>query len=128
MFPPNFKDYMRLSKSEMRYLDIAANLAMSSSVNKYKHGAVIVRGGRIISTGINKFKNHPMVFNDVKLIKQSAHVHAEIDAMRKIGDLRGAKIYIARINKNGVRGLSRPCDACYQEITNAGIHKIVYTS
>lgn len=118
-----------LSRKEKRYLDIAANLAMSSNVIRYKHGAVIVKGGRILSTGINKFKNDPKVFNeDIKKIKDSSHVHAEVDAIRKVSDVRGAKIYIARVNKNGGRGLSRPCDSCYNEIINAGITKIVYTN
>lgn len=116
------------SNKDNRYLDIAKNLALSSTVNKYRHGAVIVKGGRVISTGINKMKNHPSVFDDdVDLIKSSAHVHAEIDAIKKVSDLRGAKIYIARVNKNGQTGLSRPCDKCYKNITAAGITRIIYT-
>lgn len=116
------------SNKDKRYLDIATNLAMSSTVSKYRHGAVIVKGGRIISTGINKMKNHPNVFDsNVALIKSSSHVHAEIDAIKKVPDLRGAKIYIARINKNNQTGLSRPCDNCYKKIISSGITKIIYT-
>lgn len=116
-----------ISKGEQRYLNIAINLARSSLVNRYKHGAIIVKGGRIISTGINKIRNHPDVFGESTEIKKHSHIHAEIDAMRKVSDLRNAKIYVARINNNGKTGLSRPCDNCYNSILEAGITRIVYT-
>ena len=116
-----------LSRSEKRWLDLAANLAKSYTVSRYKHGAVIVKGGRIISTGVNKIRNHPDLFDDESLIKKESHVHAEIDAIKKVSDLRGAKIYIARINRSGQQRLSRPCDNCYNYIVDSGITKIVYT-
>ena len=116
-----------LSKTEERYLDIAMNLARSSTVRRYKHGAVVVKGGRIVSTGINKVRNHPDVLESPDVIKSDAHVHAEVDAIRKGGDLRGAKIYVARVNRSGFPGLSRPCESCYGRIVEAGVTKIVYT-
>lgn len=116
------------SKSEERYLAIAANLARSSQVHRYKHGAIIVKGGRVVSTGINKIRNHPSVLNNNKEdILSDAHIHAEIDAIKKVSDLRGAKIYIARVNRSGQPRLSRPCETCYDAIVASGINKIVYT-
>jgi deoxycytidylate deaminase len=116
------------SKSEERYLAIAANLARSSQVRRYKHGAIIVRGGRIISTGINKVRNHPQVLNNNKEdIIADAHIHAEVDAIKKVSGLKGAKIYIARVNRSGQTRLSRPCEFCYDVIVKSGISKIVYT-
>ena len=116
-----------LSRRDERYLEIASNLAKSSDAGRYKHGAIIVKGGRVLSTGINKFKNHPNIFENKSIIKQKAHIHAEADAIRKAGDLKGATIYVARINKTGNTGLSRPCNYCYEKIIEAGITKIVYT-
>lgn len=116
-----------LSRQETRYLDLALNLAKSSTVSRYKHGAIIVKGGRVISTGVNKIRNHPDVLDSDKLIKTNAHVHAEVDAIRKVSSLKGAKIYIARITVGGNPGLSRPCDRCYQAIVRSGISKIVHT-
>lgn len=107
-------------------MNLATNLAMSSDCN-FKHGAVVVKGGRIVSTGINRFKNHPMMVSP-EHIKEHCSVHAEVDAIRKLKNARGATIYIARIGKRGNQALSRPCDSCYTAIQKAGINKIVYTN
>ena len=86
-----------------------------------------MRGGRILSVGINKRRNNPLIFENKDGIINGSHIHAEIDAMRKVTNLQGAKIYIARVNNNGKPGLSRPCPQCYDRIVNAGITKVVYT-
>lgn len=114
-----------LSNRERRYLQLAMNAAMSSSC-RMKHGAVIVRGGRVISIGINKFRNNPAIM-PTEIAKSICSVHAEIDAMKKASNLKGSAIYIARVNKAGTPMLSKPCHACYDAITDAGINKIVYT-
>lgn len=79
-----------------------------------------------MSIGINRFKNHPTCVS-AEHIQQYCHVHAEIDALRKIKNPRGATIYVARVNKRGQTRLSRPCDRCYQAIVDAGVGRIVYT-
>lgn len=91
-----------------------------------KHGAVIVKGGRVLSVGLNKFRNHPTIIPN-EYIKTSCSTHAEIDALRKVSDVRGAVMYIARVNKSGQHRLSRPCNYCYEAIREAGISKIVFT-
>ena len=107
-------------------MKLASNLALSSDCN-FKHGAVIVRGGSVISTGINRFKNHPRVVSP-EHIKQWCSVHAEVDAIRKLKDAKGATIYVARVGKKGNQTISRPCKRCYEAINQAGITKIVYTN
>jgi len=92
-----------------------------------KHGAVIVKGGRVLSTGVNKERNHPTRVSS-EHIKTHCSVHAEVDAIKRAGDVRGATIYVARINKRGQERNSRPCPLCYKEIINSGIKKIIYTS
>jgi deoxycytidylate deaminase len=114
-----------LSKKDMRNLSLAKNLAKSSMCNQ-RHGAVIVKGGSVISTGINKFRNHPENVQP-EFIKTSCSVHAEVDAIRKVSNLKGATIYVARVNKKNQDALSRPCDNCWAEIRKAGIRKVVHT-
>ena len=50
-------------------------------------------------------------------------------AIRAAGhaDLKGATIYVARINRHGNPLYSRPCGTCREAIEQAGIRKIVYT-
>lgn len=92
-----------------------------------KHGSVIVKGGRVISTGMNKDRSHPRIVSS-EHIKDHCSVHAEIDAIKKAKDVSGATIYVARVNKNGVARDSRPCNRCYEVIKSNGIKKIVYTT
>jgi len=91
-----------------------------------KHGSVIVKGGRVISTGINKERSHPRIVS-AEHIKKHCSVHAEIDAIKKAKNVSGATIYVARINKRGQQRDSRPCSSCLESIRRNGIKKIVYT-
>jgi len=91
-----------------------------------KHGAVIVRGGSVLATGMNKDRNHPTIVSS-EHIKIHCSVHAEIDALKKVDDPRGATIYVARVNRRGQERNSRPCPSCYSAIKNSGIKKIIYT-
>jgi len=91
-----------------------------------KHGSVIVKGGRVISTGINKDRSHPLIVSS-EHIKEHCSVHAEVDAIKKAKDTTGATIYVARVNRRGQTRDSRPCNRCYDAIKKSGIKKIIYT-
>lgn len=90
---------------------------------RQRHGAVVVKGGRVLSIGINKWKNNPE--NVVGYGKCS--VHAEADAISRVKNPRGATIYVARVNNQGHPRLSRPCDGCATMIREVGISKVIYT-
>ncbi len=92
-----------------------------------KHGSVIVKGGRVISTGLNKERSHPRIVSS-EHIKDHCSVHAEIDAIKKAKDVSGATIYVARVNRRGEQRDSKPCSRCYEVIRNSGIKKIIYTT
>jgi deoxycytidylate deaminase len=79
-----------------------------------------------MSVGINKWRNHPDIIEKSK-VKQECSVHAEVDAIGRAGDTKGATLYIARVNNQGVALLSRPCDNCHLAILEAGISKVIYT-
>ena len=51
-----------------------------------KHGAVIVKGGRVLATGMNKERNHPKIVSS-EHIKTHCSVHAEVDALKTAGRL-----------------------------------------
>lgn len=116
----------RLSNKDRRFLNLARNLASSSS-QRMKHGAVVVKSNRVLSTGVNKFRNHPTIIPE-EMIKESCSTHAEIDALKKIRyDAKNATIYVARVNNQGRDMISRPCNNCYVAIKQSGIKDIVYT-
>lgn len=119
------KEIFRLSKKEKSFLNLARKVAETSNMKK-RHGAVIVRSGRVLAVGVNKFRNHPKQ-TLAHRIKEDCSTHAEVDALNRC-DPRGATLYVARINNNGEDRMSRPCTNCAQAIELAGIKKIVWSN
>lgn len=103
----------------------ALEVAQNSDYCKHKVGAVILdKRGRIISTGFNKQKTHPLQAKYAPPEKQ--FLHAEIAALvaaRKDGHT----IVVARRRKDGHVGLAKPCPICAMAIADAGIKEVVYT-
>lgn len=120
-----FAESSYLSKKDIAYLSVAKYIA-GFSKSRRKHGAVIVKGGSVISTGFNKDKNHPNNVSE-EHIKSHCSIHAEVDALKKTSNTKGAIIYVARVNSNGNEMMSKPCSFCYEKIKRSGIRKIVYT-
>ena len=56
-----------LSNKDVSFLNIARYFAEKSEERK-KHGAVVVKSGRVVGSGYNRFKNHPDVIPE-ELIK-----------------------------------------------------------
>lgn len=103
-----------------RYLIMALGVA-STSTCRHKHGAVIVRHGKVLGTATNRTKNDPRYID-----WRHSSIHAEIAAMKKAGWPKRATVYVARINNLGEPRLSKPCDNC-QEVLDAFKCKVVFT-
>lgn len=91
--------------------------------------AVIVTGGSVVSIGYNSSKANSFIraFAVTDYAQMHAECHAVLKARKKI-DLRGAKMYVARVTKvNGIVGNSRPCEMCQNAARLYGIKKIYYT-
>lgn len=115
-----------LSRSEQAYLSVARYFA-SKSKSRRMHGAVVVKSGRVIGTGFNKDKNSPYIVSP-EHIKTHCSVHAEVDAIRDANwNVRGAVIYVARVNRRGEDRNSKPCPRCQIVIEEAQIKKVIYT-
>lgn len=115
-----------LSNREKSFLSVARYLA-GKSIARQKHGAVIVKGGSVIGTGFNRDRNNPDNVSP-EHIKTHSSIHAEIDAIRDAGwNVKGAVLYVARINKNGKDRYSKPCDRCNVVIQETQIKKVIYT-
>lgn len=85
-----------------------------SQAAPYKHACIIVRGGSIVSIGLNRVKNN-WFSNTCYRMKT---VHSEIDALRNMDkkDVKGSVLYVSGITmaKNLVN--SKPCEECQKEI------------
>lgn len=115
-----------LSRRQRSFLDLAVRMAESSDVS-FKHGAVVVRGGSVLSVGVNKWKNPMKPDIPPTEYDPNISVHAEVDALSRCSDPRGATIYVARVNKRGEERMSRPCIDCEKALIVAGVKKVIYT-
>lgn len=114
--------------------------------NNFDHGldqklcAVIIKGGSVISIGYNHRKTNAFVEHYTDKIRSTDRdycmsTHAEMHAValaRASTDLRGSKIFVARIRPAGSRvnhgvGMARPCPICQNILLSYGIKKAYYT-
>lgn len=117
---------MHMSNNEQAFLSVARYFAAKSSSNK-KHGAVVVKSGRVLGRGYNKDTNNPMSVSP-EHIKTHCSRHAEIEAIRDANwNVDGAILYVARVNRQGQDRNSKPCKYCELVINETNIKKVIYT-
>jgi len=109
-------------------MNLALRLALKS-VGHYRLGAVVAKRCRVLGTGFNKPKSHPLMQKYNKWEGQTPGIHAELDAILGLdaNDLLGAEIYVARIMKNGLPAISRPCEICQRLLRAIGIRTVYFT-
>lgn len=113
---------MSLSRNELKWLSYAVDLAAEANHKQWKVGAVLVHSGRVISIGINKYRNDPS-----RVGYREVSYHAEEVALRRAGSAIGSTIYVARLTRSGKIGMSRPCSRCQDLLVEHGISTVVWT-
>ena len=102
----------------------------------HKLNAIIVKSGRVISTGRNTIQD-TFFFNVQKYSKElwdinkCAEKNAILKALKMFDGLRhlaGATIYVTRFGTGGETKLAKPCVHCHEFIKTVGIKRIVYTN
>jgi len=98
-----------------------------------KHAASIYYRGRLLATGTNKKKTHPMMQRFCKH-PEAVWLHAEIDCIVKVVNhygteiLRDCELYVARVTKDGAMANSQPCEGCQRAIDAFLISRVYYTT
>lgn len=120
-----------------RFLALAKRIAADNGGN-WRHGAVLVKGGRVIATAPNVYKNDPALFqaeypHDLQrqksALREHCSVHAEAKVIRLAGSAaRGSTIYVARMDRYGYSAMSKPCQDCAAAMSEAGVKAVVFTS
>lgn len=126
---------MQLTNKQKVYFDTAKAVAGLSTYKKIHIGCVVVYQHRIISTGYNCNKSHPLQkkYNIYRFAEECPHtLHAEIKALlpligRKDINFSKVSIYNYRQYSNGRTAMSRPCNSCMALIRELGIKNIFYT-
>jgi len=111
-----------------RYLEHAKKVATQSGED-YRHGAVLVKGGSVINTSINKNSYCSFGMRFRKKEHGLATVHAELGAILGIDKklTLGATIYVARIGKQDTYRPSQPCGMCMAAMRYVGVKRVVFT-
>lgn len=94
------------------------------STEKFRVGAAIFDGPRLISLGWNNRRTHPAVNSIFRW-----H-HAETACLLGVSryDLTGTTIYVVRLGKRGNLKMSKPCSVCTPMLIAAGIKRVFYTN
>ena len=103
--------------------------ARLSTFKRARVGAVVAKGGRILSVGHNEIRH-------MAIIKRPypESTHAEMAAIgkllkqRRLHDLVGATMYVSRIGRAGEHRLARPCVDCEQLCRAVGIKRVIFTT
>jgi deoxycytidylate deaminase len=110
--------------SKHKYMGMALVLA-SLSDHRFKHGAVLVKRGKIVGEGYNTYTK-----SGHGSLQKS--VHAEVNALEsssrlRLRDMRGAVMYVGRVASYGT-AMSRPCTRCECCMRGWGIVKVIFTT
>lgn len=106
-----------------RGLRAAIKAATKSVFRCHKVGAALFKGSRLIALGWNKHKTHPD--NACEISR-----HGEFDTLIKIPQhqLRGARLYIARLTRSGKVSYSKPCKHCLAFLKTLPLDRVLYTN
>ena len=107
--------------NDRQFLAIAEVVAEAAACNRLSVGAIIVKDGRIISSGYNIAPAGKPTCKEVGCLHDKhgrckRTVHAEQKAIIGCSDTKGATIYVTHY----------PCETCSNLILEAGIERIVY--
>lgn len=91
---------------------IARALYKKSDHPNFKHVAIVVRGGAVVSVGYNHNS-----------------IHAEVNALNHMwpSERRGTRVWSMRITRGGRFRMARPCADCMRYLRESGVKMVYYT-
>lgn len=108
-----------------RWINLAHKLAFQSSVWPYRMGCVVVRGGRVIATSVNRKGSGSLKHSAYEDYKG---IHAELGAILQLNPamLRNATVYVSGLTKGDNFCYSRPCESCQEMLKQMGVKCAVF--
>ena len=112
-----------------RYISLAKKVAEQSDYEKFRHGAVLVRGSSVRNMACNKHRHCHFGKRFREAHTGNATLHAELGVILGMDRTvtQGATVYTARVNKEGQSRMSKPCPMCESAMRHVGIKRVVYT-
>jgi len=84
-----------ITTRQLKWLNYAVDVSSTATHSQWRVGAVLVKGGRVLSMGVNRYRNLP---SQVDL--EGVSYHAEEVALKRAGDVTGATIFVARVTRS----------------------------
>lgn len=75
--------------------------------------------------GASNYLRNPANMGGVPV--EECSTHAEIAVLKRAKNVRGSTVYVARVLRNGQRGLARPCKRCQADLVAAGVRQAIWT-
>lgn len=115
-------------KKEMRLLKKAKASSLNSTCH-HKHGALLVKGSRILKVSFNK-NSFSSTANRYRRMRRKnpwfGTRHAEIELLSH-RQTQGSTVYVCRVNNHDDLMYSKPCGMCMAAMKHAGVKTVVYS-
>lgn len=117
----------KLSDSKTRLI---RRLCEESVDYQHRLGAILLKGGAVISIGINHTGSSKILRKYQHLRPQTLGIHAEVSAILGITKAEASKcvLIVGRVNSKGIFGLAKPCPMCQEILREMGVRKVYYTT
>ena len=104
---------------------IAIKEAKKSNFTRAPMGAAVWKSGRVLGRGFNQIRG-----SRLKEKRWNCSLHAEqaaiLDSLKS--DIKGATLYVIRLNPKGLFRNACPCSICKRLIESVGIKEVIYTN
>jgi deoxycytidylate deaminase len=116
--------------SEHEVWELAKQLCSKSNVKKFKHAAILVKNGTILSVGVNY--HNPIILREFESMFRLGYrnIHAEADCYWRLGCVQkktaGSTIYVYGENRNGKPTFSKPCASCQALLRTMRVKRVVF--
>lgn len=119
-------NFMKTDCSAHRFLRLARKAAFRSR-ERHRHGAVLVKSGRVLSIGFN-YNNKTNYLTKKYFLYPT--VHAEMDCFLGLSpeDIKDSVLYVYRVKRLGDVGYSAPCAGCSSAIRDLRIKRVIYST
>lgn len=110
-----------ISNTDISFLAATCKYALTSTY-RFRIAALLVKSGRVLGGDVNIPKRSPST------PPNRVSTHAEIRVINNTKNTKGATLYVARLRSKDITALARPCSWCMQEILDAEISRVVFTT
>ena len=101
--------------------------AAHKSEHSAKHGAILVKKGKVIAVTNNKYCSKIRLGHFHSDRVWSIHAEMSLATILPKKVTRGATVYVVRVNNNGDLVNSEPCELCKKILITMGVKKVYHS-